>query len=101
MPAPCVILSLNSGSSSLKFALYQLGDGAERVLATGAIEQIGLTNGHLLIRGHDQSILTETHENFPDHRAQTNHHSRVAWQTNSSSKYPRVDQIMVATATLK
>ncbi len=28
-----VILCLNSGSSSLKFALYQIGDGEETLLA--------------------------------------------------------------------
>ncbi len=33
-----VILCLNSGSSSLKFALYRIGDGAELLLAQGAAE---------------------------------------------------------------
>src|SRR5208282_6479199 len=33
-----VILCLNSGSSSLKFALYQIGDGKEILLAQGAVE---------------------------------------------------------------
>ena len=33
-----VILCLNSGSSSLKFALYQIGDGKEMLLAQGAVE---------------------------------------------------------------
>ena len=34
-----VILCLNSGSSSLKFALYQIGDGEEILLAQGAVER--------------------------------------------------------------
>jgi len=33
-----VILCLNSGSSSLKFALYQIGDGKEILLAQAAVE---------------------------------------------------------------
>ena len=33
-----VILGLNSGSSSLKFALYRTGDGEELLLAQGAAE---------------------------------------------------------------
>ena len=33
-----VMLCLNSGSSSLKFALYQIGDGKEILLAQGAVE---------------------------------------------------------------
>jgi len=33
-----VILCLNSGSSSLKFALYQIGEGKEILLAQGAVE---------------------------------------------------------------
>jgi len=34
-----VILCLNSGSSSLKFALYQIGNGEEVLLAEGAVER--------------------------------------------------------------
>src|SRR5208282_2312324 len=34
-----VILCLNSGSSSLKFALCQIGDGKEILLAQGAVER--------------------------------------------------------------
>jgi acetate kinase len=36
-----VVLTLNSGSSSLKFALFGIDDGSERRLAEGAVEQIG------------------------------------------------------------
>src|SRR5258708_32006802 len=37
--APRVILCLNSGSSSLKFALYRIADGEEILLAQGAVER--------------------------------------------------------------
>jgi acetate kinase len=42
-----VILCLNSGSSSLTFALYQRRGLDEQRLAQGAVERIGLTGGHL------------------------------------------------------
>jgi acetate kinase len=63
-----VTLCLNSGSSSLKFALYQLGE-AETLLAAGAVERIGLPDGHLWIHDADKTVLTEAHRDVPDHRA--------------------------------
>ena len=33
----CVVLTLNSGSSSFKFAVYEIGDNTERRLASGSI----------------------------------------------------------------
>jgi hypothetical protein len=65
--APC-ILCLNSGSSSLKFALYELG-AAESRLATGAVERIGLPSGRLWIRDGEQRPLTDTPGAFADARA--------------------------------
>jgi acetate kinase len=64
-----VILCLNSGSSSLKFALYRLGDGEEVRLAHGAAERIGLTGGHLWLRGTDNEALADVDRDFPDHTA--------------------------------
>ena len=68
MRAPPVILCLNSGSSSLKFALYQPGE-AETLLAAGAVERLGLSGGYLWIRDADKKVLTETHSDVPDHQA--------------------------------
>ena len=65
MTTTLVILCLNSGSSSLKFTLYQLGE-TETLLATGAIERIGLPEGRLWIRGANQQTLMDTHRDFPD-----------------------------------
>lgn len=42
-----VILCLNSGSSSLKFALYEIGESKEEQLAAGAVEEIGSDNALL------------------------------------------------------
>jgi acetate kinase len=64
-----VILCLNSGSSSLKFALYQLGGAEEVRLAYGAVERIGLAGGQLWIRGQENEAMADVHRDFPDHLA--------------------------------
>jgi acetate kinase len=64
-----VILCLNSGSSSLKFALYRLHGTAENRLAQGAVERIGLSDGHLWIQGADDKDRVDEQRHFPDHTA--------------------------------
>jgi acetate kinase len=44
-----VVLSINNGSSSLKFALFAIDDGGERRLAEGAVERIGGGQGRAWI----------------------------------------------------
>jgi acetate kinase len=61
------ILCLNSGSSSLKFALYHLGAQTEVQLAEGAVERIGLDGGNLWLRGADHAPLREGHGDFSSH----------------------------------
>jgi acetate kinase len=39
---PLLILCLNSGSSSLKYAVFELGEGSERRIRRGSVEGIGL-----------------------------------------------------------
>jgi acetate kinase len=63
------ILCLNSGSSSLKFALYQTGNNKETLLAEGIIERIGLQDGHLWISDAQKKVLADIHDDFPNHRA--------------------------------
>lgn len=85
------ILSLNSGSSSLKFAFYTVEPAGETLLASGAVERIGLTDGLLWVRGAERGVLSEPtagdqevlsergavtrpllleqREDFPDHEA--------------------------------
>jgi acetate kinase len=63
------ILCMNSGSSSLKFALYQLGNDEEALLAKGAVERIGLQGGHLWVRDGGKEALADVHDDFPDHTA--------------------------------
>src|SRR5215471_17549044 len=64
-----VILCVNSGSSSVKFALYRLGEAEEVQLAHGAVERIGLAGGHLWIRGTDNTALVDVQRDFPAHAA--------------------------------
>jgi acetate kinase len=64
-----VILCLNSGSSSLKFALYHLGEEEEERLAHGAVERIGLAGGHLWLWGMDNDTLVDIHRDFSEHTA--------------------------------
>ena len=62
-----VILSVNSGSSSLKVALYCLGELEERRIVQGAVEGIGLPSGHLWMRGKDNDVLVDIRREFPEH----------------------------------
>ena len=64
-----VILCLNSGSSSLKFSLYRLNGPEETRLAQGAVERIGLSDGHLWIQATDDEDLVDEHRDFPNHTA--------------------------------
>ncbi|MGC1303870.1 MAG: acetate/propionate family kinase [Caulobacteraceae bacterium] len=52
------VLSLNAGSSSLKFALFEVDAAGPTPLARGEIEGIG-TAPHLIARGEDRRVLTE------------------------------------------
>jgi acetate kinase len=62
------ILCLNSGSSSLKAALYRVGDG-EGLLLRGQIERIGMDGGRgeMIDAAGNRSPLPE--QSFPDHAA--------------------------------
>jgi acetate kinase len=73
-----VILCLNSGSSSLKFSLYCLGDVEEVQLARGAVERIGLSDGRLWIQGKDNDLLIDVHRDFPDFTASAEGISKAA-----------------------
>ena len=69
MTAAPVILCLNSGSSSLKFALYHLGGGADTALVAGAVERIGLSNGRLSVHSQTSGLPREELDAFHDHQA--------------------------------
>ena len=61
------LLCLNSGSSSLKFALYQLAEAAETSLANGMIERIGLPGSRLRIRSAATAPALDEPGDVPDY----------------------------------
>ncbi len=63
------ILCVNSGSSSLKFALYRVADREEDRFVHGAVERIGLQSGHLWIKDKNDSRIVDIQRDFPDHSA--------------------------------
>ena len=68
-PAEHVILCVNSGSSSLKFALYCLGELEETRIAQGAVEGIGLPAGQLWMRDKANDVLVDIRRDFAEHAA--------------------------------
>jgi acetate kinase len=61
-----VILCLNGGSSSLKFAVYRIAGPAEERVFSGAVEAIGASGGRAWLRGSGKMLL-EKNGAFPDH----------------------------------
>ena len=66
MSSGCNILTINSGSSSMKFALYALGK-TERLVLKGELGRIGVSRGFLQVKDHDNRELTDQKLNLPDH----------------------------------
>jgi acetate kinase len=62
------ILSLNGGSSSLKFAVYRLSGAAEERVFAGAVEAIGEASGNAWLRAGNK-VLQEESGIFRDHTA--------------------------------
>jgi acetate kinase len=63
-----LILTINSGSSSLKFSLYRLGPGEDLVLA-GQLDRIGVKGGQFQTRDARGRVLLGRNLELPDHRA--------------------------------
>ncbi|MCL5022392.1 MAG: acetate/propionate family kinase [Nitrospirae bacterium] len=63
------ILCFNMGSSSLKFALYRIGDGEETLLAEGEVERIGLEEGRLWVKGAQGEVIRDERGDFREHTA--------------------------------
>ena len=62
------ILTINSGSSSLKCALYDMGR-TESLVLSGSMERIGLRGGCFHVRNAAGETLLEEHRDIPDHDA--------------------------------
>ena len=65
------ILTINGGSSSIKFALFEAGDSLRRILE-GGIERIGLPEATLRVKGLDQADNFSRLLTAPDHTAAVN-----------------------------
>jgi acetate kinase len=63
---PVSILTLNSGSSSVKFGIFGTSNTDER-LGEGAVERIGGAGGKLWMRAHGEQIVLERSQRFADH----------------------------------
>jgi acetate kinase len=67
-PANPRILTINGGSSSIKFALFEAGDSLPRVLE-GGMERIGLPGATLRVKGLNQADTFSRPVTAPDHTA--------------------------------
>jgi acetate kinase len=65
-PANPRILTINGGSSSIKFALFEAGDSLRRILG-GGIERIGLPEATLRVKGVNQADNFSRPVTAPDH----------------------------------
>ena len=66
-PASPHILSVNGGSSSIKFALFEAGDSLRRILE-GPIERIGLPEAALRVKGLGQADNFSRSVTAPNHK---------------------------------
>ena len=62
------ILTINSGSSSIKFALYRMG-AAEELRFEGKLDRIGVEGGHFLAQNQAGNNLVMRRVELPDHEA--------------------------------
>jgi acetate kinase len=63
------VLVLNSGSSSIKFSIYETGDGQRRKLHDGAAEGIGTDQGKFWIKDSTGHKLVDQSPALPDRAA--------------------------------
>ncbi len=68
---PVRILTINAGSSTLRFALYEAGE-ALLLLTRGKIDRIGFGRAQLLIRGATGETVESRGIEIADHRAAAN-----------------------------
>jgi len=67
-PSQTCILTINGGSSSIKFALFEAGDSLQRILE-GAIERIGLPESTLRVKGLNPADNFSRSVMAPEHTA--------------------------------
>jgi len=65
------VMTINGGSSSIKFALFETGDSLRRILE-GGIERIGLSETTLRVKGLNESDNFSRSVTAADHKAAVN-----------------------------
>jgi acetate kinase len=65
---PIRILTINGGSSSIKFALFEAEDSLQMILE-GKIERIGLPNANFAVKGLSKADNFSRRVAAPDHAA--------------------------------
>jgi acetate kinase len=65
------VLTINGGSSSIKFALFETGQGLPRMLA-GRIERIGLPEAQFTVKGAQEADNFSKSIEAPDHKTAVN-----------------------------
>lgn len=65
------ILTINSGSSSIKIALYEIGE-VEDLILSGSIDRIGMTDSSFHIQQPNGETLIREQNKLPDHHAAFN-----------------------------
>ena len=71
-PAKPRILTINGGSSSIKFALFEAGDSLRRIVE-GGIDRIGLPGASMHVKGLNQADNLSRSVTAPDHTAAVGH----------------------------
>ncbi len=67
MVADGAILVVNSGSSSVKFALFELASGDPRRVWQGAVERIGFDAGRIVATDMKGAVLVDEPRAIPNH----------------------------------
>jgi acetate kinase len=80
---PHHILAFNSGSSSLKFALYEFSNSSERLLVRGEAENISAPSARLWLRTPDGSSVVDQPRPIPEHQ----HALQMALEELKKGKY--------------
>src|SRR5436853_5465300 len=89
------ILTINTGSSSLKAALYAIGGDGEKLLLSAHADRIGLTGGHVRITGGDGTVELDKQEDFRNHARALEPVLMAVGLNLQSSKFPAVGHRVV------
>ncbi|HEX4336299.1 MAG TPA: acetate/propionate family kinase [Polyangiaceae bacterium] len=81
------VLCLNGGSSSLKFAVFEVGAGEERRVVTGAVEGVGTAQGRASLKAGEEHVERAGH--FADAGAALD----VAFELLDSKGVPKPDVV--------